>query len=129
MSSKTQFMSVVDDELDIMSLFRDALSQIDGTQVVGFTDSTLALEHFKLNQSDYSLILSDFRVPMMDGMELLNTVKAMKPSIKTVLISAFEIKDELFEKCSCVDKFLQKPITMPDLIAAVETQIGKIHLT
>ncbi len=56
-------MSVVDDELDIMSLFRDAFSQIDGTQAVGFTDSTLALEHFKLNQSGYNLILSDFRVP------------------------------------------------------------------
>jgi hypothetical protein len=31
-------MSVVDDEVDIMSLFRDALSQIEGVQVFGFTD-------------------------------------------------------------------------------------------
>ena len=35
-------MNVVDDELNIMSLFRDALSQIEGVQVLGFTDSTLA---------------------------------------------------------------------------------------
>ena len=62
---------------------------------------------------------------MMDGIELLKTVKAMKPSVKTVLISAFEVNDELFEKCNCIDKFLQKPISISDLIDAVETQIGK----
>jgi hypothetical protein len=33
------------------------------------SDSTLALEHFKLNQSAYNLILSDFRIPIMDGIE------------------------------------------------------------
>ncbi len=63
----------------------------------------------------------------MNGLELLKTVRAMKPSVKTMLISAFEAKDELFEKCDCVDKFLQKPIGISDLIDSVETQIGKIH--
>jgi YesN/AraC family two-component response regulator len=82
-----------------MSLFRDALSQIEGVQVFGFTDSTLALENFKLNQWAYNLILSDFRIPIMDGIELLKTVKAMKPSIKTLLFSAFGIKN--FEEAIC----------------------------
>ena len=124
-SNKTQFLSVVDDELDIMSLFRDALSHIDGIQVFGFTDSTLALEHFKMNQSDYTLMLSDYRMPTMDGMLLLKTVKGIKPSIGTVLMSAFDV-EELFEESKCVDKYLQKPITISDLIDTVETQIGKI---
>ena len=77
MSTKTQFLSVVDDEPDIMSLFTEALSQIGDTEVFGFIDSTLALEHFKLHQLDYSLILSDYRMPTMDGMELLKKVKAI----------------------------------------------------
>jgi CheY-like chemotaxis protein len=106
-------MSVVDYEVDIVSPLRDALSQIEGVQVFRFLDSTLALEHFKLNQSAYNLILSDFRIPIMDGIELLKIVKAMKPSIKTLLISTFEVKD--LEEANCVDSFLQKPITIPDL--------------
>lgn len=57
----------------------------------------------------------------MDGMELLKTVKAMKPSLKTILISAFEVRDELFEDGRCVDKFLQKPIGIAELIDEVET--------
>ena len=62
MSNKTQFLSVVDDEQDIMALFRDALFQIGDTSVFGFIDSTLALEHFKLHQLDYCLILSEYRM-------------------------------------------------------------------
>jgi DNA-binding NtrC family response regulator len=124
MTNKTQFLSVVDDELDLMSLFRDALSQIEDTNVIGFNDSMQALEHFKLNQSDYGLILSDFRMPNIDGMELLKKVKTINPSVKTVLISAFEVNEKEFEQSNCVDAFLQKPISVPDLIDAVETQIS-----
>ena len=120
MSNKTQLMSVVDDEHDIMSLFSDALSEIGDASVYGFIDSTLALEHFKLHQLDYSLIISDYRMPTMDGIELLKKVKAINSSVKTILISAFDIDDKLFEECKCIDKILQKPITIPELINEVE---------
>ena len=124
---RTQFMGVVDDELDIMALFKDALSQIDGVSVFGFTKSPLALEHFKMNQSQYSLVLSDFRIPEMDGIQLLKEIKAIKPSVKTLLVSAFEVENELFQQCSCIDTFLQKPISMIDLIEKVEVQLPNNH--
>jgi DNA-binding NtrC family response regulator len=129
MTNKTRFLSVVDDELDIMSLFRYALSQIEDTSVIGFTDSVHALEHFKLNQSNYSLILSDFRMPIMDGVQLLKEAKSINPKVKTLLISAYAVNDEDFEQGDCVDALLQKPITIPDLIDAVETQISSSHLS
>jgi DNA-binding response OmpR family regulator len=56
----------------------------------------------------------------MDGIELLKKVKALNPSVKTILISAFDVDDKLFEGCKCVDKILQKPITIPELINEVE---------
>ena len=120
MTNNTKLVSVVEDEHDIMSLFSDALSEIGDASVYGFIDSTLALEHFKLHQLDYSLIISDYRMPTMDGIELLKKVKAINSSVKTILISAFDIDDKLFEECKCVDKILQKPITIPELINEVE---------
>ena len=120
MTNNTKLMSVVDDEHDIMSLFSDALSEIGGASVYGFIDSTLALEHFKLHQLDYSLIISDYRMPTMDGIELLTKIKAINSSVKTILISAFDIDEKLFEECKCIDKILQKPITIPELINEVE---------
>ena len=120
MTNNTKLISVVEDEHDIMSLFSDALSEIGGASVYGFIDSTLALEHFKLHQLDYSLIISDYRMPTMDGIELLKKVKAINSSVKTILISAFDIDEKLFEECKCIDKILQKPITIPELINEVE---------
>ena len=67
-------------------------------------------------------------MPTMDGIELLKKGKAVNPSGKTILISAFGVNDENFEQCNCIDVFLQKPITFPDLIEAVETQIATTHL-
>jgi DNA-binding NtrC family response regulator len=113
----------VDDEFDLMCLWKDALSQIKGFNIFGFTDSPLALEHYKANYSRYSLILSDFRMPSMDGVELLTKVKTINPYVKTILITAFHISDEVFQNCNCIDKFLQKPITMTDLITEVQKQI------
>ena len=127
MTNNTKLMSVVDDEHDIMSLFSDALSEIGGARVYGFIDSTLALEHFKLHQLDYSLIISDYRMPTMDGIELLKKVKAINSSVKTILISAFDIDDKLYEECKCVDKILQKPITIPKLINEVEVLLANSY--
>ena len=122
MSTKTQFLSVVDDESETMCLFREALSQTGDMNVLGFSDSTLALQHFKLNQSSYRLILTDFRMPAIDGIQLLKKIKGINSLAKTVLINAFGVGD--FEECNCVDVFLQKAIKIPDLIDAVETQIS-----
>ena len=127
MTTNTKLMSVVEDEQDIMSLFSDALSEIEDASVFGFIDSTLALEHFKLHKSDYSLIISDYRMPTMDGIELLKKVKAVNQSVKTILISAFDIDDKLYEDCKCVDKILQKPITIPELISEVEVLLPNMY--
>ena len=120
MSNNTQFMSVIDDEPDIMCLFKDALSQMKDFRLFGFTDSMLALEHFIHYRSNYRLILSDYRIPGLNGIQLLKYVKKINPSVKTMLISAFDMEDRLFKEFKCVDKILQKPISIPELVNEVE---------
>ena len=58
-------------------------------------------------------------MPSMTGMELLSKIKKVNPAVTTIMMSAFEIQDELFQECKCVDKFLQKPVLMTDLINEV----------
>jgi DNA-binding NtrC family response regulator len=110
------FIAVIDDEADLAYLFKDALSQIDDVQVFAFTDPSLALEHFKANHQNYMVIISDYRMPTMTGMELLSKIKDVNPAVTRIMMSAFEIQDELFNECNCVDKFLQKPVLIVDLI-------------
>ena len=122
------FVAVIDDEADLAYLFKEALSQIDGVEVFAFTDPSLALEHFKANHQNYRVVISDYRMPTMTGMELLSKIKDVSPAATRIMMSAFEIQDELFQECKCVDKFLQKPVLMTDLINEVRMLVSKIQI-
>ena len=63
-------------------------------------------------------------MPGMSGIELLEKMKAINPAVTRVLMSAFEVSDALFQECKCVDKFLQKPISMIKLIDEVEMLVN-----
>jgi DNA-binding NtrC family response regulator len=122
------FIAIIDDEPDLACLFKEALSQIDGAEVFAFTDPLLALEHFQTNHQNYMVIISDYRMPSMTGIELLSKIKDVNPEVTRIMMSAFEIQDELFEECKCVDKFLQKPVLMTDLINEVRMLVSKIQI-
>jgi YesN/AraC family two-component response regulator len=47
------------------------------------------VEHFKLNQSMYSLVISDLRMPVINGIQLLKTAKDLNPQVRTVLMTVF----------------------------------------
>jgi DNA-binding NtrC family response regulator len=122
------FVAIIDDEVDLACLFKEALSQIDGVQVFAFTDPLLALEHFQTNHQNYRVVISDYRMPTMTGMELLSTVKEVNPAVTRIMMRAFEIQDELFQEFKCVDNFLQKPVLMTDLINEVRMLITKMQI-
>jgi DNA-binding NtrC family response regulator len=120
-----RIVSIVDDELDIALLFCDALRTINGIQVFKFTDPILALEHLKINAKDYMLIISDLRMPIINGLQLLKTVKDLNPLIRTILMTAFQIDDSLFQEYTTkgiINGFLQKPIDLKQLLAEVNKQ-------
>ncbi|MFZ0655114.1 MAG: response regulator, partial [Nitrososphaeraceae archaeon] len=75
-----KIISVVDDEMDISELFRNALCEnMDGVNVVSFNDPISALEHFTDNKNSYALVISDLKMTGLNGLELLNKVKELNP--------------------------------------------------
>ena len=122
------FIAIIDDEPDLACLFKEALSQIDGVEVFAFTDPLLALEHFQTNHQNYMVIISDYRMPSMTGIELLSKIKDVNPAVTRIMMSAFEIQDEQFQERNCVDKFLQKPVLMTDLINEVRKLISMMQI-
>lgn len=66
---------VLDDEFDVMNIIKLGLQKKGSFEVYGFTDPVLALEHFKTNAEHYSLVISDTRMPEMNGYEFAKQVK------------------------------------------------------
>lgn len=109
MVAKKRLIGIVDDEFDIVQLYRDALIA-SGFSVFAFTNPLIAFEHFKVNKKSYVLIISDLRMPGLDGIGLIKKVKNMNPDIRTILVTAFEVDDNIFEQYTrenIIDGFLQ----------------------
>jgi two-component system, cell cycle response regulator CpdR len=126
-----RYVSIVDDESDITMLFHDALKSLPGITIFSFTDPRLALEHFKTNKNFYALVISDLRMPVINGIQLLKTVKDLNPEVRTVLMTAFEVEDKLFQEYSkkeIIDRFAQKPISPDNLLQEVSEQLHSYEL-
>jgi len=83
----------------------------------------MALEEFKIECNDCSLILSDIRMQGMNGYEFVKKVKKINSKVKVILMSAFEINDKEFYNLLPdvkVDAFLQKPFHIQQLEEAIE---------
>ena len=121
-------VSIVEDELDIKNLFYDALSKtVYGVLLLSFSDSVLALEHFRYNKGKYRLVIADWMMPKLNGLEFLNTVKQLNPNVRSILISAHEVQNEpRFQRYieeGIIDRFIQKPTTLNYLCREVNNQI------
>ena len=124
-------MSIVDDESDITLFFHEALKSLPGITIFTFTEPQLALEHFKTNKNSYALVISDLRMPVINGIQLLKTVKDLNPEVRTVLMTAFEVEDKLFQEYSkkeIIDGFAQKPISLDNLLEEVIAQLHSYEL-
>ena len=119
-------VAIVDDELDTASLFREYLSGIKDVLVLAFTDPVVALEHFINNKYEYFLIISDLKMPRLSGIELIKKVKEANPFVRTLLMTAFEVNDPIFEeyrKADIINDFIQKPVRLEDLHSIVEKHL------
>jgi len=123
---KNWLVAIIDDESDIVTFFQDALSKIRGVSIFTFTDPVVAFEHFTIYKNAYVLIISDLKMPGLNGVELIK-MKKLNPLVRTLLMTAFEVDDVVFEeyvKNEIINGFLQKPIKLRDLCSEVKKQIN-----
>ena len=128
MSSNGRMVSVVDDDISTALFFHEALRQnIDGISVFSFTDPVKAFEHFTENKENYALVISDLRMPGLNGLELLKKVKTSNPKVRTILMSAYnfeeEVKFQQYMEEAVINSTIEKPVTMNRLYERVREQL------
>ena len=75
---------LLDDEFDLVTSLKQLLER-KGFHVFGFTDALLALEHFQINHDKYGLVISDLRMPGMNGYEFIKKSQGNKIRSKSNL--------------------------------------------
>jgi len=116
-SSSDKSIIIVDDEIELANLFKGFLKK-EGYDAISFTDPIIALEYFRETSRKHSLMITDMRMPDINGIDLAKNIREINNEIKIFLMTAFDAKDlkdhENF-KIARIDRIIQKPIRFPDL--------------
>ena len=110
---------LVDDELDIVNLFTELLKG-KKYNVFGFTNPLKALEDYQKNYDQYGMVISDIRMPQMNGFDFVKNVKKINTNISIILMSAYENIDYSQLDHITINEVIQKPIKIMELLSTVE---------
>ena len=79
------------------------------------------------NYESYALVISDLRMPCINGLELLKKVKSSNRNVRTILMSAYNFEeDETFQKYmkdGIIDTTIEKPVTIHRLCQRVRDEL------
>ncbi|MBR1776155.1 response regulator [bacterium] len=119
---------VVDDEKIVTSAFK-ALLKVEGFSDAHFFNSPIeALNFLKENQPD--LVISDFLMPDMNGLEFLKEVKKLYPEVSKILLTGYADKENAIKAINEIGlyRYIEKPWNNDDLIINIKNGIERSYL-
>ena len=117
---------IVDDEEMICNILARRLTR-EGYSCVTASNGKEALNHFFKN--NFSLIISDIKMPEMNGIELLKRVKSIHPKMKVIVITAYPEIDMAVEAMRLgAHDFIIKPADLDLIILSVKKALESKRL-
>ncbi|MDF0679684.1 MAG: response regulator [Candidatus Nitrosocosmicus sp.] len=113
---------IVDDEWDVARVIELSIAR-RGLDTILFNESLLALEHYRQNPKRYSLIVVDWSMPNLNGLDLAKEIRKYDSKVKILLITGWLIEDVLDSigyKDAKISAVLRKPIDLDDLAQRID---------
>ena len=108
---------ITEDEDSLRSFVARAL-RMDGHETVEAADGAEGLE--ALNDGGFDLLLSDIRMPVMDGIELTHKAAAAHPGLRILLMTGYaEQRERADDLAAKIVDVVSKPFSLPDIRTAV----------
>ncbi len=114
---------IVDDESDVCGVI-DALLELKGYETRIFTDSEEALKAFIAAEVKPRLMISDYQMPKLNGMELLQLCRAEHPELRCISASGTLEDEDMLKYPSQPDRLLPKPFRSQQLWDLVEEMLA-----
>jgi len=110
---------IADDEEGTRTLVARALKQ-DGHEVMTACDGAEALEVLAREQGAFELLLTDIRMPVMDGIALALAVARDHPAVTILLMTGYaDQRERAHGLDALIHDVISKPFTLPQIRAAV----------
>src|SRR5574344_332730 len=125
---KSGMIVVVDDEQMVTSAIKTLLKIEGFDNVAYFNNPKEAVEFLKTNKPD--LIISDFIMPDMNGLEFLSESKKLYPDISKILLTGYADKENAIKAINEIGlyKYIEKPWDNDDLIITIKNAIERSNL-
>jgi CheY-like chemotaxis protein len=118
---------VVDDDRSVCAQVSRFLAD-EGYEVDVAHDGINALEI--VTRRDYSLVVLDYRMPGLDGIELYRRIRHLRPETAGIFLTSYTTIDTIFPAISVgIERILAKPVKRDELLTLVEQIIGKPEST
>ena len=122
-----ELILIIDDEALIVAIAKRMLTDA-GYRVVTSLDPFQALEIFKQLKDEVDLVILDFTLPIMDGSEVFDALRELKPKVAVMLSSGFAEQDKVRAMLSQgLRGFLPKPYTQEKLLSQVRSTLDAIR--
>lgn len=110
---------IVDDEPDLLNLLKLILSEKTTHRVLTTSDPHQAIEWCKAYNAD--LLISDLRMPELEGIEILKIIKKMDPNLPLIIITAYGTIESAVEamRHKAFD-YITKPFRKEQILMTVE---------
>ena len=114
---------LVDDEKNVLRALERVLASSD-CEVECFTDPEQAL--LRAHTATFDLILSDYRMPGMDGVELLSQLKEMQPDAMRIILSAYSDLNAILTAINQAEvyRYITKPWEPLDLKQTIDSALA-----
>ena len=114
---------VIDDEKIVGDMAKLSLEQ-EGYAVETFLNAEPALK--RLQEEKFDVVVTDYKMKGIDGMEVLRTVKEHYPATQVIMITAFANLDAAIEALRRdVHDFFPKPVKIKELKASIKRALEK----
>ena len=117
---------IVEDSVDLREILEQVLEMM-GIEFISAPDGEVALDLLKDHPID--LLITDFQMPNMDGLELLNHCRAKQYHFPVIFISANldRVERESIALQDCCASMITKPMNLERLEKAIRSSLTRIH--
>ncbi len=115
---------VVDDDPDILELLKHVLD-LEGFDVRSFTNPEVALEAFRCAERPPEMVVTDFCMEPMNGLELISRCRETQPHLKTIVISGMVDENSLAKMPEKSDRFIHKPFKISSLVQTLNETLAE----